>query len=247
MDIENRQDIKIVGDDSSAGGIFNNVTIVGNVTMNSSVDCIRIKAVGDCIVNDELKMESGSITGNLTVKNSLIADRLKIAGNLTTGINASIKHSSLYGDINIDGNFVGEKISARGFLTVKANCNADTFKSKCVFKINGLLNADEIDMELYGNSSIREIGGEKITIKKGSKSIFHKLFGTFMMPNNLYNGNLTTDLIEGDELYLESTKAKIVRGKNVIIGPGCDIDLLEYSEKFNQLNDAVVKEKRKIE
>ena len=36
--------------------------------------------------------------------------------------------------------------------------------------------------------------------------------------------------IEGDEISIEYTSAKTVTGKDVKIGEGCEIELLQYSE-----------------
>ncbi|MCL6576409.1 hypothetical protein [Kyrpidia sp.] len=42
------------------------------------------------------------------------------------------------------------------------------------------------------------------------------------------------ETIEGDDIYLENTRARVVRGTRVQIGPGCQIGLLEYSEDFSK-------------
>ena len=52
------------------------------------------------------------------------------------------------------------------------------------------------------------------------KKVIDKMFNS--------KGELTTELIEGDEIYLENTNAKIVRGNNITIGEGCNIGLIEY-------------------
>jgi len=57
---------------------------------------------------------------------------------------------------------------------------------------------------------------------------------------------LPINLIEGDEIYLEYTTAKAVRGKNVTIGRGCNIELVEYVDNFNQHNDSFIRESKKI-
>ena len=57
---------------------------------------------------------------------------------------------------------------------------------------------------------------------------------------------LISEVIEGDEIYVEYTKAKVVRGNKVVIGPGCDIQSVEYREDFKALKDGNVKENKKI-
>ncbi|MFL6561039.1 MAG: cytoplasmic protein, partial [Bacillus sp. (in: firmicutes)] len=82
-------------------------------------------------------------------------------------------------------------------------------------------------------------GGQTITVKaKGS--LVGNLLKTFFKPQ------LEVELIEGDKIELENTIAKIVRGKQVRIGPNCQIGLVEYTEDFLTDKKAVVTENRKV-
>jgi hypothetical protein len=53
-------------------------------------------------------------------------------------------------------------------------------------------------------------------------------------------------MIEGDEILLENTKADVVRGKNVQIGKGCEIGLLEYQDSYKLETGSVVMTARAI-
>ena len=47
------------------------------------------------------------------------------------------------------------------------------------------------------------------------------------------------------EVYLEYTKAKVVRGNMVTIGKGCEIELVEYHDRFEKSDkSSVIKNKR---
>ena len=61
-----------------------------------------------------------------------------------------------------------------------------------------------------------------------------------------FNTGLTTDVIEGDDIYLEYTKAKIVRGKDIELGQGCEIGLIEYKDSYKQDEKAVVNNYKKM-
>ena len=61
-----------------------------------------------------------------------------------------------------------------------------------------------------------------------------------------FNTCLITDIIEGDEIYLEYTKAKIIRGNNVELGPGCEIELIEYKNSYKQDETAIVSTYKKM-
>jgi len=62
----------------------------------------------------------------------------------------------------------------------------------------------------------------------------------------LREAGLSAGIIEGDDIFLEATQAKIVRGRHVVIGEGCSIELVEYKDSFRQQNNGSVKENRKI-
>lgn len=55
---------------------------------------------------------------------------------------------------------------------------------------------------------------------------------------------LIADVIEGDRVYLENTEAAVVRGKEVIIGPGCSIGTIEYENKYECDPHSQIKEKQ---
>lgn len=60
------------------------------------------------------------------------------------------------------------------------------------------------------------------------------------------SAELSAESIEGDEIYLENTNARVVRGNNVTIGPGCEIELVEFKNDFRQLKGAKVNDSKKI-
>jgi hypothetical protein len=66
------------------------------------------------------------------------------------------------------------------------------------------------------------------------------------MSSDFYDGRLDTETIEGDDIYLEYTRVKVVRGSNVKIGKGCEIELVEYENNFQQDREAKVNDSKKI-
>ena len=66
------------------------------------------------------------------------------------------------------------------------------------------------------------------------------------MPFGL-GGTLTANAIEANSVSLESTRAKVVRGAEVSIGSGCEIDRVEYSVSLNVAEDAIVRERVKVD
>ena len=111
------------------------------------------------------------------------------------------------GTINADGSLISEKIDLLGNINVRHDCNSETFTSKGVFVIGGLLNASNIDISLYGECHVKEIGGETIKIKRMHKELFHRVL-KYIVPEIDFGGRLVTDTIEGDDIYVEYTTRK---------------------------------------
>ncbi|WAH37362.1 polymer-forming cytoskeletal protein [Alicyclobacillus dauci] len=175
-----------------------------------------------------------TIRGEADVAGDVTCNELKLMGTLKMSGNLRMKLSKIMGSADVDGHVHGDDINVMGELRIKGDCNAETFKSRGTFEIDGLLNAESVELRLYGPSRVREIGGESIQVKPH----FRFLSGGFR--------KLTVDTIEGDDIRLEQTSARVVRGNRVDIGPGCDIDLVEYKTDFRQDDGAKVGQQTKV-
>jgi cytoskeletal protein CcmA (bactofilin family) len=124
------------------------------------------------------------------------------------------------GACTITGSVNAQRIEVRGTAKIGGDVQAEAFDSQGVFSVKGLLNAGTVTVKLYGGCDARDIGGETIDVRLGTNWAFLPFLG---------ERNLTADTIEGDTVYLENTRAKVVRGADVTIGPDCAIDLVEYA------------------
>jgi len=207
-------DLKINGSGSSAGGNYDSVIINGSGKIEGDLDCVYLKINGHGNVNGNVKADFVKVHGENSIKGNLRAKKAKI-----------------HGTANINGNLAIDEIETYGSINVNGDCNAEIFKIEGTFEIEGLLNAGELEISLYGSSEAREIGGEKIIVKRKGKYHFLGL-KNLIMPGG--NKELTAETVEGDDIYLENTQAKVVRGNNIELGPGCEIELVEYKDSFKQ-------------
>ena len=239
-----RGDVQINGSGSAGGGRFGNVRINGSGAINGDLDCLEFTGNGTATINGTLTAQTVGINGSSKVQGALHADTLKVNGTAEVLGDATVKTLEIRGTANVHGNVAAESVILRGALQVKDDCNAETFDAKGGFTIGGLLNAGKMTIRLHGDCRAREIGGASIDVKQepslfgGISKLFHSLIN---LPHGLY-----VDTIEGDDITLEATTAKVVRGKRVTIGAGCEIDLVEYSECYHPAEEAKVKEQRQI-
>lgn len=231
------RDLVIHGMGSVSGGEYGEIKVNGHGKIDGDLSCKQMNVNGTAQINGNIKSDYIRISGAAYIHGKVEGNELRIDGqaNLSEGIKC--KEIKIYGSLNMKGNLAGETVLIKGHASIQNDCEAEEFTAKGAFSIGGLINADRIDITLYGNSRAKEIGGESINVQKQHRFLFDK----FLKPNRL-----EVDIIEGDEIEIEFTTAKVVRGNKVIIGKGCQIGLVEYKEHCSIDKDAKVEEQKKI-
>jgi cytoskeletal protein CcmA (bactofilin family) len=239
MDMKEKGDLVINGFGASNGGTFRQVIVNGFGTVNSDIDCIEFESNGFGTVDGNVTSEQTKINGKAKVKGTIESQHLSIDGTAKIGENLLAKKLKVSGKASVGGKVKSEEIKINGVLRVEGDCEAEIFKADSQFAIGGLLNAEQITIQLHGPCKAKEIGGETILVKhRGS------FFESLIKP--LFSTQLEVEFIEGDKIELENTIAKVVRGNQVKIGRNCEIGVVEYREDFSQHKNAVVKESIKV-
>ena len=165
----------------------------------------NLKIDGVCTAKGDIEAKRLSIDGTTTCEGAIICDELNCNGIIT--IRGNVKA----GKIDIDGvaTIGGEKVEAD-----KINCDG-------VITMEGEISADEIFADGFINA--REIVGDSITINSKYKSILFKIFASKRIKKS------RIQLIEATTIMLRYTTAKTVSGKDISIGPGCDIEHVDCS------------------
>ncbi len=154
------------------------------------------------MVLGDAMIEQFQLTGNGKIEGELCSNEITVTG-----------------DLNVHRSIKANNVQMKGYLMSNGNVEIERMKVRGGFKINGLLNVGELMVNLhFASSKVQEIGGESITIKR--RALFHNFC------------TLESDVIEGDNLYLEHTTANVVRGNHIELGPGCQIELVEYRSTY---------------
>ncbi|TVY08990.1 polymer-forming cytoskeletal protein [Paenibacillus cremeus] len=241
-----RYDLSITGNGSSAGGAFRDVKIVGDANIDGDVDCLAFKCTGTTRITGHVKSTSCSIMGTVDLKGNLETGEAKITGTLDVDGDVKAQEMKSNGDTRIRGSVFGEDIKLEGLFKIGGNCEAESLQMKGVFRIKGLLNVGLVDLKLHSKCEVKEIGGEKIEIRRGNGFVLKRWISVFFLPSDFYEGTLMCDSIEGDDIYVEYTSAKVIRGSNITIGPGCHIGQVEYTGTFQQAEDTTVTQCTKL-
>jgi cytoskeletal protein CcmA (bactofilin family) len=234
-----KRNLIINGSGIFGGGSYRDVKVRGDGTIDGHLDCERFKCFGSADLSGDLKAGSVTVFGTCSVKGSADAKLLKVFGTAEIAGRAKSRKCKISGAVEIGGGFTGEEVEVSGSLSVRGDVEAETLRVKGIVQIKGMLNAGTLDIYPgHSSSEIREIGGETIRVKKSKIGALLHLFKPLE--------TLTAETIEGNDIELENTIAQTVRGHNVTIGQGCEIELVEYKEKLHIAKGARVQEQRKI-
>jgi cytoskeletal protein CcmA (bactofilin family) len=233
-----KENLIINGSGDYPGGRYEKISIRGEGKIVNDVECSVFHVYGTSEIAENATAESVKILGEAEVKGNMKADETLIMGTMAIGGNALLKKIKIFGTLDVEGGLRGEEANIKGSISVNGDVEYETFDSSGGFEIKGLLNADTIKIALrFGESKAEEIGGGKITIKRKRNSL---------IPFVGEEGTLVAKVIEGDDIFLENTRAEIVRGKKVKIGPGCQISVVEYTEDFSEDTNSSIKLSKKI-
>lgn len=217
-----RNPLKILGTTTSAGGYFGDVKVTGECRFTGDVDCLSLSLTGETVVAGSLRMDKMKITGELAVEGIFEGDSLRGQGEIKAA-------STRIDQLNFNGN-----------LEVRGDCEAEELRISGAINVAGLLNAEQLEINLFGPCAAKEVGGSAITIKRSKAGLLLNL----VKPNP--KALFTAGLIEGDRVDLNYTKADVVRGDHVIIGADCEINTVEYRSTLELHKLAKVKHQVKL-
>ncbi|MBM7693403.1 cytoskeletal protein CcmA (bactofilin family) [Peribacillus deserti] len=240
MKTETKYPLKINGSMTVPGGAFTEVHINGSGKITSDFCCDSYHVNGQSHVIGNITAEEVTVNGKADVQGNLTTKEIVINGKADVTGNIQASDIQIHGNLNIEGNVAADDFVSKGKTTIEGNCEAEDFTSKGIIHISKMLNADSIEIKLNADSYIKEIGGEEIKIRR--ESMANGLGKLISFLANPKSSTFTSDLIEGDEIYVEFTTAEIVRGNEVQIGPGCTIRRVEYRDELTVDPSSTIKE-----
>ncbi len=237
MSQENLPGCRISGSGTASGGVYNEVLISGSGRIENSVKANDIRISGSGKFSGDVETGELRVSGSAECGGALTAGRVHVSGSINIKADADCEILKVSGGVECGGNVRGEEIAVSGGFRCGGGVECEKFSCSGSFRVKGLLNAEQFSLSLGGESSAGEIGGETILVKIGS---VRRFFG-------VYRGkSLKAESIEGTHVTLACAKAKIVRGETVVLGPGCDIDRVEYSKQLTVHEKARVRERVEV-
>jgi cytoskeletal protein CcmA (bactofilin family) len=218
---------------SSNGGHFDTAIINGKGSINGDIVCHSFSCNGSGTVHGDVKSETMKINGNTKITGKINSTTIAVDGRGSFQRDVYFNKMTISGMSSIGGNVKGEELKIQGRMSVEGNCEVEEFKSDGQFTIGELLSAEKIEIYTYGECKAKEIGGQSITVKQKSNFFLDLI-------KSVKSVKLSVHVVEGDDIYLENTKAKVVRGNRIVIGENCEIDLVEFKETFKVVGNGRV-------
>lgn len=238
--MEGKKTISISGSSSFSGGTYDAIQISGSgkcaepFTANSvrvsgssslaTVEAGEMRISGSAKFSGRVSTEKMSVSGVCKIEEDCEAANLQLSGSMYARKGLRGTNGSVSGSIHVDGDMEFEHLTISGAA-----------------EVSGLMNAESLTIHLGGSCEIGEIGGSEIFVDVPPRhaGFLAKLLGGFAVPT------LKCGTIEGESIRLENTVCDTVRGKNVVIGPGCEIGLVEYSGELTVNPNSRVQRKEK--
>ena len=239
--MEGKKTISISGSSSFSGGTYDAIQISGSgkcaepFTANSvrvsgssslaTVEAGEMRISGSAKFSGRVSAEKMSVSGVCKIEEDCEAANLQLSGSMYARKGLRGTNGSVSGSIHVDGDMEFEQLTISGAA-----------------EVSGLMNAESLTIHLGGSCEIGEIGGSEIFVDVPPRHVgfLAKLLGGFAVPT------LKCGTIEGERIRLENTTCDTVRGKKVVIGPGCEIGLVEYSDELTVDPDSRVQRKEKM-
>ncbi|MGL4570773.1 MAG: hypothetical protein ACRCVJ_06890 [Clostridium sp.] len=232
-------DLKIYGDGVVCKGTYNNIKIAGSGRIVDDISTKLLKISGSCKSEKSIEANEIKIYGSFISDGEITSSDLFSINGSARVLKGNFKNNTIVrGELSVKEDSSFENIEVMGELRVDGSFEGTSFYGCGSINIDNLLSADNVEIITYRNCNIKEIGGEKISIKNNdSKRILTRIFNPYS------RGNVMCECIEGDTILLENTICKVVRGESITIGKGCKIDRVEYSNELTIDDKSIVREK----
>lgn len=221
-------DVKIAGKGSISAGTYEKIKISGNGKLGGLVQCENLSA-------------SGSVCGEELV----CAQKMKISGKAFFSKSVKAKDACVKGSLRVDGNLCAETLEVGG--AVRCGCvQAEQAKIRGTIRCDKGIEGKKVDICFDGKTNVEYVKSETIVIC-GSKGV---RIGKGLLVTRAWKDKANAKIreyIDGDEIKVNDITCPRVSGKSVRVGSGCNVQLVQYSEKAEISPRAKVGKVEKVE
>jgi len=206
-----------------------NLNIVG-VSSVSGGRYHKVKIMGELSVLNDLEAYEISVLGSMDSNHAIKCDKIRVMGTAAMGSLKADRSGAVLGALSAS-DITAEDFDIKGEVLCRNAFECSSLKVSGAVEVDGLLNAETLSIRSRDVSRVKEMGGRSVKVSPSLPFIKRVL---------------KVQLIEFDEADLDCTEAELVRGRNVIIGEHCRIDVVEYTDNLIRHPNAQIGEVRKV-
>lgn len=200
----------------------------GSGKVASDLIAERVRIAGACKIQGRVESVVFRASGAVKVQKDLQTEDFKSSGSAKIEGDLKAEKVEVTGVTDVGGSLEADTVRVGGMLQVDHWVRADAFQAQGRFRIGEGLEADTVKILLDGASQVPLIKGTDIVVKRSKR-----------------RGELRAKTIEGDRISVSGTRAHLVRGRDVRIGPRSRIDVVE-ADKVEVHETARVGERRPL-
>lgn len=187
------------------------VKIAGSGVVTGPIHTEEFKCAGSGRCEGDLTANVVKVAGSCTFEGDVKAREFKVSGSskIHGGLTTEEGHAS--GSFHVAKDVEATELHLAGSAKFEGNVKARELVVTGSIDVAGDLEAGELTIELDGPSRVGSIRADEIDVRRPRRFLRG-------------SGGLVAESIEGQEIHLEGTKARFVRGVEVNIGPHCRID-----------------------
>ncbi|EGG33964.1 hypothetical protein [Paenibacillus sp. HGF5] len=220
-----RPGVSITGDGVVGGGIIGKLRINGEGVIHGDTDCHLLRCNGSAVINGSLLGRQARVNGHVKVSHHVQMEQVRVNGSLDAGGSVRISRIGINGGLSTGADLFAVKGVVNGTLDVGGNLEAEEMTVRGILRVSGSVIARELTLRLVTQASrVNELRSRTVFV---APTLLAKWFRSSRI------GYLNAELIEGEDITLENTRAAMVRGRKVHIGKGCSIGRVEYTETFS--------------
>ncbi len=242
---EERQSVSVSGAGAIAGGSYSRVSISGAGRVSGDLYAEELRMSGAGRVNGHCEVVQLTVSGTGRFEKGIVADEMRVSGVARVDGLVKVKELKCSGTFRTAESISSEYVKVSGQLHVDGDVESEIYRASGGFDIRGLLSADRIEIHPGGRCRAAEIGGAHIDVRRYGSRDRGILESVIRALSSAWGGEVEAKVIEGDEIYLEYTRADVVRGKTIEIGPHCEIGHVEYTESLKVHEDSNVGKRTK--
>lgn len=227
-------EMKVSGQLNTEGElVIREFKVSGSLKTKGVIHCLdSFKVSGALKSTQNIVTNQCKVSGKLNTEGFIEANEFHVSG-MCYSDRLNVKEAHISGITTVKNTISAHQLKVSGVLNVANMIEAEYLKVTGRLNCEGLINAEQVELEAKSGSTFEEIGASEVKIIRYESG--HSINGVLTSVINSFtqafgvNKRVIGKQIEADQVYVESATIQKISGHDIVIGPDCVIDEVEYT------------------